>query len=95
VVRANRESDGTELRLTSPLEWFELSQQSINQPFFDKTTVRDSLAEILRVFGYVVATYSTADNFFQSLDAQRAGCVVVDVRMFGWLALSLIQSYRR
>jgi len=44
---------------------------------------------MLGVFGYVVATYPTVDSFFQLLDAQRTGYVVVDVRVLGWLASKL------
>jgi FixJ family two-component response regulator len=41
---------------------------TIDQPIIfvvdDKASVRDALAQMLRVFGYTVATYATAESFF-------------------------------
>jgi two-component system, LuxR family, response regulator FixJ len=59
----------------------------------DKAAVCDALAEMLRVFEYAVATYSTADSFFQSLDPQRTGCV--DVRMPGMDGIELMHELSR
>jgi two-component system, LuxR family, response regulator FixJ len=57
----------------------------------DKASVRDALAEMLRVFGYTVATYATAESFFQSLDARRTGVVVADIRMPGMAGIELVR----
>jgi two-component system, LuxR family, response regulator FixJ len=61
----------------------------------DRASVRDALAEMLRVFGYTVATYATAESFVQSLDAQRTGCVVADIRMPGMDGIELVRELSR
>ncbi|HXW31224.1 MAG TPA: response regulator [Xanthobacteraceae bacterium] len=61
----------------------------------DKASVRDALAEMLRVFGYTVATYAAAESFFQSLDAERSGCVVADIRMPGMDGIELVRELSR
>jgi two-component system, LuxR family, response regulator FixJ len=61
----------------------------------DKASVRDALAEMLRVFGYTVATYATAERFFQSLDSRRTGVVVADIRMPGMDGIELVRELSR
>jgi two-component system, LuxR family, response regulator FixJ len=61
----------------------------------DEPSVRSALAEMLRVFGYTVATHERAESLLQSLDAQRGGCVVADVRMPGMDGIELVRELSR
>lgn len=58
----------------------------------DQPAVRDALAEMLRVFGYRVETFESADAFLQSGPAGRRGCVVADVRMPGMDGIELVRE---
>lgn len=58
----------------------------------DEASVRHALAEMLRVFGYTVVTHETAESLLQSLELQRAGCVVADVRMPGTNGIGLVRE---
>jgi two-component system response regulator FixJ len=59
----------------------------------DQASVRNALAEMLRVFGFTVETYESAEAFLA--DAPRAGCVVADVRMPGMDGIELVRELAR
>ncbi len=61
----------------------------------DQDSVRDALGEMLRVFGYNVETYDSADAFLQALSGPRPGCVVADVRMPGMDGIELVRELSR
>lgn len=72
---------------------------TLDQPIIfvvdDEASVRDALAEMLRVFGYTVATYGSSESLLQALDARQAGCVVADVRMSGMDGIELVRELSR
>ena len=58
----------------------------------DDAAVRDSLAELIRRMELQVECYDTAEDYLQSLDASRPGCLIVDVRMPGVSGLELQET---
>ncbi|HZA02076.1 MAG TPA: response regulator [Hyphomicrobiaceae bacterium] len=61
----------------------------------DQEAVRHALGEMLRVFGYTVEPYESADAFLQALAAPRPGCIVADVRMPGMDGIELVRELSR
>ena len=61
----------------------------------DQEAVRDALAEMLRVFGFDVETYESADSFLAATPGSRLGCIVADVRMPGIDGIALVRELAR
>jgi two-component system, LuxR family, response regulator FixJ len=61
----------------------------------DQESVRHALAEMLRVFGFEVETYDSADAFLATAARQGPGCVVADVRMPGIDGIELVRELTR
>jgi two-component system, LuxR family, response regulator FixJ len=62
----------------------------------DHQAVRDALGEMLRVFGYQVESYDSADAFLRVISrAFRRGCIVADVRMPGMDGIELVRELSR
>lgn len=61
----------------------------------DQESVRLALGEMLKVFGFEVELFESADKFLQSLGPDRAGCVVADVRMPGMDGIELVRELTR
>ena len=61
----------------------------------DQQAVREALGEMLRVLGYRVETYESADAFLEVLSAPRPGCIVADVRMPGMDGIELVRELSR
>ncbi len=57
----------------------------------DDEAVRDSLEMLLRSVGIEVETYPDAGRFLAAYDPERAGCLVLDIRMPGVSGLDLQQ----
>ena len=60
----------------------------------DDDRVRQSEAFVLRLEGFDVREYSSAEDFLHFDDVSRAGCIVLDIRMPGMNGLEL-QSVSR
>ena len=61
----------------------------------DQESVRHALGELLRVFGYDVRTYESADQFLAKHDPGQRGCIVADVRMPGMDGIELVRELGR
>ena len=49
----------------------------------DDESVRESLPDLLKEFGFQVEVFSSAETFLQSGGADRADCLILDVAMPG------------
>jgi two-component system, LuxR family, response regulator FixJ len=58
----------------------------------DQKAVRDSLCEMLSVFGFKVEAYASADSFLAVVRNAQVGCVVADVRMPGTDGVALVRE---
>ena len=58
----------------------------------DDDAVRTSLRLLLKSVGLPVETFSSAQEFLDAFDAERAGCLVLDIRMPGMSGLELQQK---
>ena len=61
----------------------------------DNPGVRKSLQALVEAEGLAVATYASAAEFLEAWDAQRPGCLVLDVRLRGDSGLNLQDELRR
>jgi two-component system response regulator FixJ len=61
----------------------------------DQQAVREALGEMLRVLGYRVEIYESADAFLEARVAPRPGCIVADVRMPGMDGIELVRELSR
>lgn len=55
----------------------------------DDEAMRDALSSLLRAVGMSVETFDSAVEFLEAFDPQRAGCLLLDVRMPGMSGLDL------
>ena len=49
----------------------------------DDESVRESLPDLLRMFGYTVQAFSSAEEFLASDYVGRTGCLILDISMAG------------
>src|SRR4029450_11092398 len=61
----------------------------------DNPGVRKSLQALVAAEGVAVATYASAAEFLAALDADRPGCLVLDVRLRGDSGLNLQDELRK
>jgi len=55
----------------------------------DDESVRESLPDLIREFGYAAQSFSSAEEFLASDGLSRAGCLILDVVMPGMTGLEL------
>lgn len=55
----------------------------------DDAAVRDSLAFLMQSVGLTTDSFDSADSFLQASPIQRAGCLLLDIRMPGMSGLEL------
>jgi FixJ family two-component response regulator len=70
-----------------------------NQPLVsivdDDESVRESLPDLLREFGFTVHAFASAEEFLASDSIDRTGCLVLDVAMPGMSGPGLQQELAR
>jgi FixJ family two-component response regulator len=57
----------------------------------DDASLRRSLGNLLMSVGLRVQTFESAEAFLESVDRDRIGCVVLDVRMAGMSGVDLLR----
>ena len=72
----------------------EQEQKTISQPLVvvvvdDDESVRESLPDLLKEFGFTVVAFSSADEFLLSNSVDRTMCLVLDIVMPGMSGLDL------
>ncbi len=61
----------------------------------DDESVRESLPDLLKEFGFRVLTFSSADEFLVSDSVDRTMCLVLDMAMPGMSGLDLQRELKR
>jgi len=61
----------------------------------DDESVRESLPDLLREFGFAVRAFSSARDFLSSDDLDETKCLILDVAMPGMSGLDLQQELKR
>jgi FixJ family two-component response regulator len=61
----------------------------------DSESVRESLPDLLRHFGFAVETFASAEAFLASEDANQTRCLILDVGLPGMSGPDLQQELRR
>ena len=61
----------------------------------DQPAVCHALREMLSVLGYEVETFGSAQQFLDTVDRARPGCIVSDLRMPGMDGLELMRELAR
>jgi FixJ family two-component response regulator len=60
----------------------------------DDEPVREATSNLLESYGYVTATFASADEFLQSDHVDKTACLVTDLRMPGTNGIELQQRLR-
>jgi FixJ family two-component response regulator len=60
----------------------------------DDESVRESLPDLLKEFGFTVLTFSSADGFLASKSIDRTACLVLDMVMPGKSGLDLQEELK-
>jgi FixJ family two-component response regulator len=61
----------------------------------DDESVRESLPDLLKQFGFAVDTFSSAEEFLVSLSRGETRCLLLDIALPGMTGLDLQQELRR
>ena len=61
----------------------------------DDESVRESLPDLLREFGFAVAAFASAAEFLASPDMVRTRCLILDVAMPGMSGPELMRELKR
>jgi len=61
----------------------------------DDESIRESLPDLLREFGFAARAFSSAQEFLSADDLDRTSCLILDVAMPGMSGLDLQQELKR
>jgi FixJ family two-component response regulator len=56
----------------------------------DDAAVRDALSILLRVHGFLIRTYPSAESFLEADGQSEPGCILTDIQMPGMSGLELL-----
>ena len=71
------------------------AERSLVSVIDDDESVRESLPDLLRQFGFAAVAFPSAEAFLESQTADRTRCLVLDVAMPGMSGLDLQQELTR
>jgi FixJ family two-component response regulator len=72
-----------------------MANRSLVSVVDDDESVRESLPDLLRLFGFATQTFSSAEAFLASQLVTETGCLLLDVRMPGMSGPDLQCELRR
>jgi FixJ family two-component response regulator len=61
----------------------------------DDESVRESLPDLLKEFGYAVETFSSAEEFLESGYVEKTKCLIADIAMPGMSGPDLLSDLKR
>jgi FixJ family two-component response regulator len=61
----------------------------------DDESIRESLPDLLREFGFAVLTFSSAEEFLESEEILQAACLILDIAMPGMRGPELQRELKR
>jgi FixJ family two-component response regulator len=61
----------------------------------DDESVRESLPDLLREFGFAAQTFSSAEEFLSSSSVDQTSCLILDIAMSGMSGPELHQELKR
>ena len=61
----------------------------------DDESVRESLPDLLREFGFAVHAFASAEDFLASGCLGRTDCIVLDIAMSGMSGIDMMRKLRR
>ena len=61
----------------------------------DNEAVRESLPDLLAIFGFAACTFSSAATFLSSKELKNVNCIILDVAMPGMSGPELLDELRR
>ena len=71
------------------LEWNLMAARSLVSVVDDDESVRESLPELLRSFGFAVEAFASAEEFLMSEFLLKTDCLVLDIAMPGMSGIAL------
>jgi two-component system response regulator FixJ len=66
-----------------------LSQTDVIAIVDDDEPLREALGSVLKAAGFLIETFSSAEEFFDSLGRRRTTCLLLDVRLPGMSGIEL------
>ena len=61
----------------------------------DDESIRESLPDLLKEFGFAVLTFSSAEEFLESEEVSQAACLILDIAMPGMRGPELQRELKR
>jgi FixJ family two-component response regulator len=74
---------------------YEFDGRSLVVVIDDDESVRESLPDLLREFGYAVKTFASVEEFLEAGDLIQTRCLILDIAMPGMSGLDLRRELQR
>lgn len=83
------------LLMESPKDWSKDRRQLLSVVVDDDESVRESLPDLLREFGFAARAFSSAQEFLLSGCVDQTSCLILDIAMPGMSGPELQQELKR